>query len=474
MKQIRWMNVVVMMGVIGFLMASLPALAAQKHQMIPASFADLAVQAKPGVVNIQTVKTVQGGGRVFEHFFGSPFGNREGLEEFFSPFFNQRPQSRKEQSLGSGFIISRDGYIVTNHHVIKDADQIKVILHDKQEYDATIVGTDPMTDLALIKVEAKDLQPLKFGRSGDAHIGTWVVAIGSPFGLEQTVTAGIISAKGRILGSGPYDDFIQTDASINPGNSGGPLLNMDGEVIGINTAIVRSGQGIGFAIPSDLATGIIDQLIDTQQVSRGWMGVAIQNITPELAEYYGIDDTGGVYGVYVAKVYEDNPAHEAGIETGDVIISVNDQKIQTSRDLTMTIAGLKVDETVDVKIIRDGKEKTVKVKLGKRPDQDPETLASQDEFDGLGFKFKEMDPPTARHLGYPPGIKGLVVTEIKPDSAAQNSGVRTGDLLMELNRQRISTLKDYYALLDSIEKGSTAQMLFRRGNSHVFVVRFEK
>lgn len=471
MKQIRWMNVVVIVWVIGLLMTSLPALAAQKHQMIPASFSDLALQARPGVVNIRTVKTVQGGGRVFEHFFGSPFGNREGLEEFFSPFFNQQPQSRKEQSLGSGFIISRDGYIVTNHHVIKDADQIKVILHDKQEYDASIVGTDPMTDLALIKVDAKDLQPLKFGRSGDAQIGSWVVAIGSPFGLEQTVTAGIISAKGRILGSGPYDDFIQTDASINPGNSGGPLLNMDGEVIGINTAIVRSGQGIGFAIPSDLATGIIDQLIDTQQVSRGWMGVAIQNVTPELAEYYGIKDTGGVY---VAKVYEDNPAHEAGIESGDVIVSVNGQKIETSRDLTITIANLKVDETVDVKIIRDGKEKTVKVKLGKRPDQDPETLASRDDFDGFGFKFKEMDPATARHLGYPAGIKGLVVTEINPDSAAQNSGVRTGDLLMELNRQRISSLKDYYDLIDRIEKGRTAQLLFRRGNSHVFVVRFEK
>ncbi|MCF8091112.1 MAG: DegQ family serine endoprotease [Desulfotignum sp.] len=471
MKQIRQMNVFLVILVISFFMPLLPAQAAKKNQMIPASFSILAQQARPGVVNIQTVKTVQGGGRVFEHFFGQPFGNREGLEEFFAPFFNQQPQSRKEQSLGSGFIISRDGYIVTNNHVIKDADQIKVILHDKQEYDARIVGTDPMTDLALIKVDAKNLQPLKFGKSGEADIGSWVVAIGSPFGLEQTVTAGIISAKGRILGSGPYDDFIQTDASINPGNSGGPLLNMDGEVIGINTAIVRSGQGIGFAIPSDLATGIIDQLIETQQVSRGWMGVAIQNITPELAEYYGIKDTGGVY---VAKVYEGNPAHEAGIEPGDVIISVNGEKIETSRDLTITIANLKVDETVDVKIIRDGSEKTVKVKLGKRPDQDPEVLASTDEFDSFGFKFKALDAAMARHLGYPAGIKGLVVTEIKQDSPAQKSGVRPGDLLMELNRQHITSLEEYHTLLDRIEKGKTAQLLFRRGNSHVYVVRFEK
>jgi serine protease Do len=471
MKQIRQMTVFLMIVIISFLMASQPALAARKNQMIPASFSDLARDARPGVVNIQTVKTVQGGGRVFQHFFGQPFGNREGLEEFFAPFFNQQPQDRKEQSLGSGFIITGDGYIVTNNHVINDADQIKVILHDKQEYEAQIVGTDPMTDLALIKVDAKDLQPLKFGTSGEAEIGSWVVAIGSPFGLEQTVTAGIISAKGRILGSGPYDDFIQTDASINPGNSGGPLLNMEGEVIGINTAIVRSGQGIGFAIPSDLATGIIDQLIDTQHVSRGWMGVAIQNVTPELAEYYGIKDTGGVY---VAKVYEDNPAHEAGLKSGDVIIAINDEKINTSRDLTITIANLKVDETVDVKIVRDGKEKIVKVTLGKRPDQDPDALASLDEFDSFGFKFKELDPATARHLGYPAGIKGLLVMEIKPDTPAQKSGVRTGDLLMELNRQRITSSKDYHTLLDRIEKGQTVHLLFRRGNSHVFVVRFEK
>jgi serine protease Do len=454
-----------------FLLTSLPVWAAKTQQMIPASFSELADAAKPGVVNIQTVKTVQGGGRVFQHFFGSPFGNREGMEEFFAPFFTPQPQSRKEKSLGSGFIISKDGYIVTNHHVIKGADQIKVILHDKTEHDAEIVGTDPMTDLALIKVDAKGLQPLKFGKSSEADIGSWVVAIGSPFGLEQTVTAGIISAKGRIIGSGPYDDFIQTDASINPGNSGGPLLNLDGEVIGINTAIVRSGQGIGFAIPSDLATGIIDQLIETQHVSRGWMGVAIQDVTPELAEYYGIKKTGGVY---VAKVYEDNPAHEAGIQTGDIIVEVNGEKIDTSRDLTITIANLKVDETVDVKIIREGKEQTVKVKLGKRPEQDPEVLTSLNEFDSFGFKFKEMDADTASQLGYPSGIKGLIVTEIQPDSPAENSGVRTGDLLMELNRQRITDLKTYHEVLSRIEKGRTAQLLFRRGNSHVYVVRFEK
>ncbi|MCA1785333.1 MAG: PDZ domain-containing protein, partial [Desulfobacteraceae bacterium] len=267
------------------------------------------------------------------------------------------------------------------------------------------------------------------------------------------------------------DDFIQTDASINPGNSGGPLLNMDGEVIGINTAIVRSGQGIGFAIPSDLATGIIDQLTQSQQVSRGWLGVAIQNVTPELAEYYGIKDTGGVY---VAKAYEDNPAHEAGIKPGDVIVAINGKKIDTSRDLTITIANLKVDETIDVKLIREGKEKIVRVKLGERPDQDPEVLASLDDYDSFGFKFKPLDGEIARRLGYPSGIKGLIVTEIKPDTPADKSGVRPGDLLMEINRRPVTSLEEYLSLLERIQKGQIAQLLFRRGNSNVFVVRFEK
>jgi serine protease Do len=440
--------------------------------MIPVSFAELAKQAKTGVVNIQTVKTIEGGGRVYKHFFGQPFGgDRDSLEEFFSPFFNQRPQNRKESSLGSGFIISDDGYIVTNNHVIKDADQVKVILHDKTEYDADIIGTDPMTDLALIKIKAKDLMPLKFGSSSDTEVGSWVVAIGSPFGLEQTVTAGIVSAKGRIIGSGPYDDFIQTDASINPGNSGGPLLNLDGEVIGINTAIVRSGQGIGFAIPSDLATGIIDQLTEQKTVSRGWMGVAIQNVTEQLAKYYGIKET---KGVYVARVYEGNPAEKAGIQVGDVIVLINDKKIESSRDLTLTIASSSVGETVKVTLLRDGKEKTVKVKLGKRPDQNPEAMVTNDGYDLFGFRLKQMDEDLAGKLGYPEDIKGLVVIDIESGSKASKAPVRQGDLLMEVNRHKIATPQDYQQYLNKINKGSLVQLLFRRGNSHIFVASFEK
>lgn len=441
-------------------------------QMVPESFSELARQAKPGVVNIQTVKTIEGGGRVYRHFFGSPYGgNQDMFDEFFAPFFNQQPQDRKESSLGSGFIISEDGYIVTNNHVIKDADQVKVILHDNKEYEATVVGTDPMTDLALIKIEAKNLMALKFGSSSKAEVGSWVVAIGCPFGLEQTVTAGIVSAKGRIIGSGPYDDFIQTDASINPGNSGGPLLNLEGEVIGINTAIIRSGQGIGFAIPSDLATGIISQLTQQKSVSRGWMGVAIQEVTEQLSQYYGLKD---VKGVYVAKVFEGEPAEKAGIQVGDVIYQINDKAVNSSRDLTLTVAGISVGDTINVKLIREGNEKTIKVKLGKRPSDDPETAIQNEGYDSFGFKFKPMSSDMAKKLGYPATIKGLVLLDIKQGSKASVSIVRPGDLLIEINRHKIETLEEYQQFIKRLNKGDKVQLLFRRGNSQVFVISIEK
>lgn len=455
---------------------SMPAMAANHNdavRMIPSGFSELAEKAKPAVVNIQTVKVVKGGGRVYRHFFGNPFGgNRQSpFDDFPGPFFNPQPQNRKEQSLGSGFIISEDGYIVTNNHVIKDADKIKVILHDNTEYEAEIVGTDPITDIALIKVTAENLVPLEFGSSEKLNVGSWVVAIGSPFGLEQTVTAGIVSAKGRIIGSGPYDDFIQTDASINPGNSGGPLLNLKGEVIGINTAIISSGQGIGFAIPSDMATGIIEQLTEGKSVSRGWMGIAIQNITPELAEYYNIKET---TGVFVAKVYPGDPAAEAGIEAGDIIFQIGDKTIKNSRDLTMTVASAGVGEKVKVLAYRNGKEKTFRVKLGKRPNQDPEQLSEAGGFDEFGLKLESVTPRIARQLGYPEDFKGLVVTQLSPGSQAAKTSVRPGDLLLEVNRQSVSTYGEYQKIIGKAEKGNTVFMLFKRGNRHVFVVSFRK
>ncbi|PIE62118.1 MAG: peptidase [Desulfobacter postgatei] len=455
-----------------FGLLAFPALSGAQARMVPANFSQLAQQVKPGVVNIQTVKTIKGGGRVFRHFFGSPFGNQPGMEDFFSPFMGM-PKNRRERSLGSGFIIDKAGYIVTNNHVIKDADKIKVILYNDQEYDARIIGADPVTDLALIKINAKGLKPLKFGSSKNAQVGSWVLAIGSPFGLEQTVTAGIVSAKARILGSGPYDDFIQTDASINPGNSGGPLLNMDAEVVGINTAIIKSGQGIGFAIPSDLAVNVIDQLKDSKRVSRGWLGVSIQDVSQEMGEYYNLDSD---EGVYVTKAYEDNPAYEAGIRQGDVIISVEGKKISSSRDLTLTIANLRVGSKVKIEAIRQGKKKRFTVQLGERPDNPEDSPFGQESngFDDLGFMFKMLDEDLARHLGYPLSMKGLVVTRIDPDSQAAMSGVRVGDLLEEINHKKIKEISGYHQAMRKIGKGEIAHMIFRRSNGQIFVVRFEK
>ena len=453
---------------------SMPATAAlgKSVAMVPESFSELARHAKPAVVNIRTVKVTKGGGRVFRHFYGQPFGDNDPFREFFEPFLRQQPQKDyRQQSLGSGFIISSDGYIVTNNHVVAEADEIKVKLYDDKEYDAKVVGTDSKTDLALIKIDVKGLDFLELGDSDALEVGTWVVAIGSPFGLEQTVTAGIVSAKGRIIGSGPYDDFIQTDASINPGNSGGPLLNLEGEVVGINTAIVASGQGIGFAIPSKLASGIVDQLRNSGEVTRGWMGVAIQDVTPELAEYYNLKEKSGVL---VAKVYKGDPADRAGIVPGDVITHVKGDAVKSSRDLSTAIAGLGVGARVPVTLVRDGKAKTVFVVLVKRSDSEPGEALAQSGVDEFGLGFQALDSSNAEQLGYAKDVRGLVVTEIKPDGKAAASGIRQGDLLTEVNHVQVTTLDDYAATLAKVKKGATVQLLFRRGNTSFIAVRFTK
>ena len=445
-----------------------PVVSFAKINMVPAGFSELAEDARPAVVNIRTVKTIQGGGRVFNHFFGQPFDDKDFFRQFTNPF-NRRGPSRdyKENSLGSGFIIDRKGYIVTNYHVVDGADEILVKMYNDKEYAATVVGGDPKTDLALIKIEAEGLVPLKLGSSDDLKVGTRVVAIGSPFGLEQTVTAGIVSAKGRILGSGPYDDFIQTDASINPGNSGGPLLNLEGEVIGINTAIIKSGQGIGFAIPSDLARGIVKQLRDSGSVTRGWLGVAIQDVTPELAEYYGIKAAGGAL---VAQVYEDNPAHEGGIEPGDIIVKVNDVEIKSSRDLSSAIAGFGVGEKVTVAYLREGQKRQTTVTLARRSD-DQQIINAQNGFDELGMEFAAVGDDAARPYGYGPDARGLVVVNIEPGSKADQSGIREGDLLKEVNHRPVETEKQYSKLMESVAKGEQFQLLFRRGNVSFIAVR---
>jgi len=438
----------------------------------PESFSELAEKASPAVVNIRTEKTVKGGGRVFRHFGGSPFGKEEPFD-FFEKFFGgELDKDFKQRSLGSGFIIDKDGHIVTNNHVIEGADEIKVRLNNDDEYDAEIVGRDPNTDIALIKVKSdNNLPAAKMGDSDALKVGQWVVAIGSPFGLEHTVTAGIVSAKGRVIGSGPYDDFIQTDASINPGNSGGPLINMNGEVVGINTAIIASGQGIGFAVPINLAVGIIEQLKKSGEVTRGWLGVAIQDISSEIAEYYGVEEK---KGVLVTEVFEGDPADKAGIKSKDIIISVNEQKVETTRDLTRIIAAIGVGDKADVLILRKGKEQKFKVEISKRKD---EQLLSgtykKDEKDDLGIQVSELTSEIARQFNTKQA-EGVIVTDVASDSTGSKAGIVPGDIIKEVNHEPIKSIKDYADAVAKVKTGEPVNMFIQRMNSGFLVIKLIK
>ncbi len=441
--------------------------------MVPANFTQLAKKARPAVVNIRTVKNIKGGGRVFRHFFGNPYSDQNPFDDFFKPFLRNDPDREyKQRSLGSGFIIDKQGYIVTNNHVIDGADQIKVKLADDKEYNATVVGRDPNTDLALIKIPAsKDLIPLPLGDSSKMAVGNWVLAIGSPFGLEQTVTAGIISAKGRIIGSGPYDDFIQTDASINAGNSGGPLINMDGQVIGINTAIIAQGQGIGFAIPINMAKSIITQLKEKGTVTRGWIGVGIQDLTDDLANYYGDK---GKKGVLVTEVYKGDPADKAGIKTRDIILAVDGQSVSSARDLSRLIANTPVGKVTKITVLRNGEEKTLSVKLAKREDTALQTRQEQPADDNLGLSLVEMSAEAARRFGYDESEKGLLVADVAEDSPADSSGIQQGDLVKEVDHQAVQTVKEFQDQVARIKKGDTLQLLIRRGRVGFLVIRITR
>jgi serine protease Do len=444
--------------------------------MVPASFSQLAEAVGPAVVNIRTVKTLKGGGPVFRHFQREPGGRENPFNEFFERFFGDEMQREfKQPSLGSGFIIDKDGYVVTNNHVIEDADQIKVKLDDEKEFDAQVIGRDASTDLALLKVKSNshDFPVLKLGDSAQLKVGQWVVAIGSPFGLERTVTAGIVSAKGRVIGSGPYDDFIQTDASINPGNSGGPLLNLKGEVVGINTAIIASGQGIGFAIPINLARGIIDQLKAGGEVTRGWLGVAIQDVNQEMADYYGIETK---KGVFVSDVFKGDPADAAGIRPKDIIVEVNGQKVETSRQLTSLVAAIPVGQGVKIKVIRDGQPKTFNVKIAKRDDtkvaargETPEKREDQ----LLGLRVSALTPEMAQRFNIRE-TAGVIVIDVQSGSQAEEAGMRVGDIIKEINRQSIESVKDYNEALKKISKDSAVSFFIWRKNAGFLVIKLNK
>jgi len=465
----------VVMVMIGLLLGSgLPMASAAKNapvRMVPQNFSALAETVSPAVVHIRVAKTVKSEGPAFGPFNRNPFGNNEQFRDFFGHRFGpQRRPEFKQPGLGSGFIIDKAGYIVTNNHVVDGADSIKVILKDETEYNAEVIGRDPVTDIALIKIEAKhDLPSVPLGSSDNLKVGEWVTAIGSPFGLQYTVTAGIVSAKGRVIGSGPYDDFIQTDASINPGNSGGPLINMQGQVVGINTMIIAGGQGIGFAIPIDLAKGIVTQLKTSGQVTRGWLGITIQDLKGQLAEYYGAS---GKTGVLVAGVVPGDPADQAGIQPKDIITEINGEKVTTSRDLTKLAAKLGVGDTAKVTILRNGKSKTLEIQIGKRP----MTMASasesrQKEKQGeYGFKVTDLTPEIARRFNIEE-ISGVIVVGVVPHSKADTAGVQQGDLIIEINHIDIGSVKDFKALIDQPQKADGINMLVKRMNAGLMVIQ---
>lgn len=444
-----------------------PSKAADAPIMVPGNFTELADNVRNGVVNIQAVKNGKSGGRVFRHFFGNPRGQQNPFEDFPGPGFgwNNPSEGFQQKSLGSGFIIDREGYIVTNNHVVENADEIKVKLANGKEFDAKVVGRDPRTDLALIKINgSSDLQPLNMGDSDALKVGSWVVAIGSPFGLEQTVTAGIVSAKGRTIGAGPYDNFIQTDASINPGNSGGPLINTKGEVVGINTAIIASGQGIGFAIPVNMAKQVMPQLKEKGKVTRGWIGVGIQEVTPDLAKSFDLKEK---KGALVSQVFKDGPADKAGIEQGDVILEFDKKEIAASKDLPRIAAATPVGKTVTVKISRNGKVMTKDVKVGEMEEKTVET-AKAPTGKKLGIAIQNITPEIARALSLK-DTNGALIAQVEPGSPADNAGLQRGDVIREVNRKPIKDTKDFMQRIEETKSEETLLLLVKRNENSLYI-----
>jgi serine protease Do len=434
----------------------------------PPSFADLADKVKPAVVNISTTATVKIPGNSFRHFYGqNQGGQNEHFDDFFKRFFNEVPDRKmKQQSLGSGFIVNKDGYIVTNNHVVDDADEIKVKLSDGREYQAKIIGRDNKTDLALIKISSpfENLPFLTMGDSEKMRVGDWVMAVGNPFGLEQTVTQGIISATGRVLGSGPYDDFLQTDAPINPGNSGGPLVNLKGEVIGINSAIVPGGQGLGFAIPSAVAKSIMTQLKEKGKVVRGWVGVTIQTVTPELAKSFGMKEA---KGALVGDVVKGGPAEKSGIKTGDIIVKFDGKSIKTSNDLPRLVAETAVGKTVDVTVIREDKEIHVSLKVEEMTEAN---IASQSTapVQSFGMKTDNITPDLRQQFSI--GEKsGVVVVSVEQGSMAAEAGIQPGDVIKEVNRKPVRNIADFNESIAKSGKDKAALLLLKRGKQTFFV-----
>ncbi|MBI5746728.1 MAG: DegQ family serine endoprotease [Nitrospirae bacterium] len=437
------------------------------------SFVDVAKTATPAVVNISTTRKVAGPGRSpLDPFFEDPFFRR-----FFGDEFQRRgvPKERKEQSLGSGVIVDPGGLIVTNNHVVSQADEIVVLLSDRREFKGKLIGTDPKSDIAVVKIEAKDLPFLAWGDSDKLQVGEYALAIGNPFGLNQTVTAGIISAVGRAnVGIAEYEDFIQTDAAINPGNSGGALVNVKGELIGINTAIFsRSGgyMGIGFAVPSSMAKAVVDSLVKSGKVVRGWLGVSIQVISQELAKEFGLKDN---KGVLVSDVAANSPAGKGGLLRGDVITEYDGKVVDEPNHLRNMVAQTPIGKKVRLKIMRDKREKEIELAIGELPAE--AQVSGEERSEGVagnvleGLEVADITPDIARELGLSKGETGVVVTSIIPGSPIEGAGLQEGDVITEINRKPVRNTKDFDSVVSRIKANESALILVTRAGRKSFII----
>jgi serine protease Do len=426
----------------------------------PPSFAAIAKRTTPVVVNIST--TSQRSTRS---------GSGDPIEEFFTRFFAEAvPRENKKRSLGSGILISKEGEILTNYHVVKNADAITVKLADQTEHEAWLVGKDDRTDLALIKIKKPgvNLPIARLGSSSQLDVGDWVMAIGNPFGLEHTVTAGIVSAKGRVIGAGPYDSFIQTDASINPGNSGGPLINGLGEVVGVNCAIFSQtggNVGIGFAIPIDLAKKVVDQLRKNGRVVRGWLGIRAQDVSPQVASSLGLARSAGELAI-VTEVTENSPAAEAGIKTGDVIAELNGKPVPKSHDLPSLIADMAPGQKAILKMFRGKVERVVSVKVGELAEE-ADSLQAEARDPEIGLRVQRITPEASRRLGLG-STKGVLVVEVQSGTPAQQVGIEPADVIREVNQRPVNTVKDFERAVRQSRRGDRILLLVQRGDNTVF------
>jgi len=433
-------------------------------QAMPGSFADLAAEQKASVVNISTTQYAKARQLPYPfHMPGSPF------DDFFRGFLDQIPQQERH-ALGTGFILSKQGYIVTNNHVVKDADEIVVTLSDGKELEAELIGTDPKLDLALLKIDSKGLKPVKLGNSDKLRVGDWVVAIGNPFGLEQTVTAGIVSAKGRVIGSGPYDDFIQTDAAINPGNSGGPLFNIHGEVVGINTAIYsQSGgnNGIGFAIPINLAKTVFKALREDGHVKRARLGVRIQDVDKATMQALGLKSR---QGALVPQVEAGSAADKAGVEAGDVIVAVDGEIIRKAHDLPIKIARHQPGDKVVLTIIRDGKRKTIPVIVEEMPDDTQAKMRNKKKaVASHGIIVEPLTPEAIERLRTRT-TTGVLVKQVRLNSPAAKAGIKRGDVIVRIDGHEIKNIRTFEKYASRLSEDHALRVLLDRHGDQVFVI----